>query len=99
VIVYLIVSVLLGTILGRFCNVRALFLASTFVLIIFIVRFAYGEHSLLRSLFEFAMLNTSLQISYVIGLFYYERLPPRDRNGRRFTPSHKASLNHKAFNS
>jgi hypothetical protein len=95
VIVYLILSVLLGTILGRFCNVRALFLAFTFILIIFIVRFAYGENSLLRSLFEVAMLNTSVQIGYLIGLFYYERLPPRDRQGRPYT----TSLNHKACNS
>jgi hypothetical protein len=57
VIVYLILSVLLGTILGRFCNVLALLLACIFVLFIFIVRFAYAELSLVRSLFEYVVLH------------------------------------------
>jgi hypothetical protein len=68
VTVCLILSVLLGAVLGRFCNVLALLLACTSVLVVFSVRFAYVEHSLLRSLFEFAVLTTSLQIAYLLGL-------------------------------
>ena len=89
-IVCLILSVSLGAILGRFCNVLALFPACTFVLFIFIVRIAYGEYSLLRSIFEFAVIITCMQIAYFLGLL------SGGREGSRFTPRHPASVNRAA---
>ncbi len=77
-IVYLILSVLLGSILGRFCNFLAVILACTFVLFIFILRFAYAEHSLVRSLFEYVVLITSLQIGYFLSVISDGRLRRRD---------------------
>jgi hypothetical protein len=69
----LILSALVGALLGRFCNVLALLLTCILVLFIFIVRFAYAEYSLVRSLFEYAVLTTSLQIGYFLGLFFEGR--------------------------
>jgi hypothetical protein len=86
VTVCLILSVLFGAILGRFCKVLALLLACAFILFIFIVRFAYGEHSLLRSLFEFAVLTTSLQIAYFLGLFSDGRVGRRDGTSGQVPP-------------
>ena len=50
----LIVSVLLGVVLGRFFKVLILVPASAFILAAVLVRSAAGEHDLLRPLLEFA---------------------------------------------
>jgi hypothetical protein len=68
VAILLIGSVLLGTVLGRFFKVLVLVPACALVLAAVLVRSADVEHGLLRPLFEFAVLITSLQIGYVSGL-------------------------------
>jgi hypothetical protein len=65
--ILLIWSVLLGAVLGRFFKVLVLVPAGAFVLAAVLVRSADVEHGLLRPLFEFAVLITSLQIGYVSG--------------------------------
>ena len=74
----LILSIVVGALLGRFYNVLALLLACTLLLFIFMVRFACAEQSLVRLLFEYAVLTASLQISYFLGLFSEEQLRSRD---------------------
>jgi hypothetical protein len=74
VIISLILSVVVGALLSRFYNVLTLLLAGTFLLFIFLVRFDCAEQCLVRSLFEYAVLSASLQISYFLGLFSDERL-------------------------
>jgi hypothetical protein len=64
----LIVSLLLGAVLGRFFKVLVLVPAGAFVLAAVLVRSADVEHGLLRPLLEFAALISSLQIGYVSGL-------------------------------
>jgi hypothetical protein len=66
--ILLIGSVLLGAALGRFFKVLVLVPACAFVLAAVLVRSADVEHGLLRPLLEFAVLITSLQIAYVLGL-------------------------------
>ncbi|MGH6936892.1 MAG: hypothetical protein ACRED2_12080 [Methylocella sp.] len=65
--ILLIGSVLLGVALGRFFKVLVLIPASAFVLGAVLGGSAHGEHGLLRPLLEFAVLNTTLQIGYVLG--------------------------------
>lgn len=69
--VLLIGSVLLGAVLGRFFKVWVLVPACAFVLAAVLVRSADGEHGVLRPLLEFAVLNATLQIGYVLGLLYF----------------------------
>jgi hypothetical protein len=64
----LIVSVLLGVVLGRLFKVLILVPASAFILAAVLVRSAAGEHDLLRPLLEFAILNAALQIGYASNL-------------------------------
>ena len=64
----LIVSVLLGVVLGRFFKVLVLVPACAFILAAVLVRSAAGEHGLLRPLLEFAILNAALQIGYASSL-------------------------------
>src|ERR1700704_2114294 len=68
VAVLILGSVLLGAVLGRFFKVLVLVPACALVLAVVLVRSADGEHGLLRALLEFAVLITSLQIGYVVGL-------------------------------
>jgi hypothetical protein len=70
VISSLVLSVMVGALLGRFCHVLALLLACTLLLF----RFACAEQSLVRSIFEYAVHTASLQISYFLGLFSEEQL-------------------------
>jgi hypothetical protein len=67
--ILLIGSVLLGAVLGRFFKVLVLVPACAFVFVAILVRSAYVEHGLLPPPLEFAVLITSLQIGYVLGLF------------------------------
>ena len=82
-------SVLLGAVLGRFFKVLVLVPACVLVLAVVLVRSADGEHGLLRALLEFAVLITSLQIGYVVGLVSHsipsvsERREPRPRRQPR----------------
>jgi hypothetical protein len=69
----LIGSVLLGAVLGQFFKVLVLVPAYAFVFVAILVRSAYVEHGLLRPLLEFAVLITSLQIGYVLGLCVDDR--------------------------
>ena len=66
--ILIIGSVLLGATLGRFFKVLVLVPACAFVFVAILVRSAYVEHGLLRPLLEYAVLITSLQIGYVLGL-------------------------------
>jgi hypothetical protein len=66
--ILLIWSVLLGAVLGRFFKVFVLVPACTLILAAVIVRSADVGHGLLRSLLEFAVLITSLQIGYASGM-------------------------------
>jgi len=95
----LIGSVLLGAVLGQFFKVLVLVPAYAFVFVAILVRSAYVEHGLLRPLLEFAVLITSLQIGYVLGLCVDEifpmvlrRLtaqnrPVRVSNGKAYAPA------------
>lgn len=82
-IVPLILSVLLGALLGRFCNVLVLLLACAFVLFIYILKFGFAEHGLAHSLFEYVALSTGLQIGYILGLFSDEPFNSRSCGVRR----------------
>ena len=64
----LMVSVLLGVVLGRFFKVLVLVPACAFILVAVLVRYAAGEHGLLRPLLEFAVLIAALQIGYASNL-------------------------------
>jgi hypothetical protein len=64
----LILTLLLGAVLGRFFKVLVLVPACAFALAAVLVRSADVEHGLLRPLLEFVVLITSLQIGYVSGL-------------------------------
>lgn len=66
--ILLIGSVLLGAVLGRFFKVWVLVPACAFVLAAVLIRSADVQHGLLRPILEFAVLITSLQIAYVLGL-------------------------------
>ena len=67
--ILLIGSVLLGAVIGRFFKVfLVLAPACAFVFVAILVRSAYVEHGLLHPLLEYAVLITSLQIGYVLGL-------------------------------
>jgi hypothetical protein len=68
VAILVIWSILLGAVLGRFFKVLVLVPACALVLAAVVIRFAEGEHGLLRQLLEFAVLNATLQIGYVSGL-------------------------------
>jgi hypothetical protein len=61
-------SVLLGAVLGWFFKVLVLVPACALVLAAVLVRSANLEHSLLRLLLEFGVLNATLLIGYVCGL-------------------------------
>ena len=75
-------SVLLGAVLGRFFKVLVLVPACALVL----VRSADGEHGLLRALLEFAVLITSLQIGYVVGLVSHSIPSVSERRGTTAAP-------------
>ena len=79
-------SVLLGAVLGRFFKVLVLVLACAFVLAVVLVRSADGEHGLLRPLLEFAVLITSLQIGYVVGLVSHSIPSVSERRGTTAAP-------------
>jgi hypothetical protein len=79
-------SVLLGAVLGRFFKVLALVPACAFVLAVVLVRSADGEHGLLRALLEFAVLITSLQIGYVVGLVSHSIPSVSERRGTTAAP-------------
>ena len=66
--ILLIGSVLFGAVLGRFFKFLILVPACGFVLGAVLVESTYVEHGLLRQVLEFAVLITSLQIGYVLGL-------------------------------
>jgi hypothetical protein len=67
----IIVSVLLGAVLGRFFKVWVLVPACAFILAAVLVRSAAVEHGLPRTLLEFGLLNATLQIGYVSGLLSF----------------------------
>jgi hypothetical protein len=71
VVIPLICCLLLGAILGRFFKVLVLVPASAFILAAVLVSSAAVEGGLPRTLLEFALLNTTLQIGYVAGLLYF----------------------------
>jgi hypothetical protein len=66
--ILLIGSVLFGAVLGRFFKFLILVPACAFVLGAVLVGSADVDHGLLRQVLEFAVLITSLQIGYVLGL-------------------------------
>ena len=66
--ILLIGSVLFGAVLGRFFKFLILVPTCAFVLGAVLVESTYVEHGLLRQVLEFAVLITSLQIGYVLGL-------------------------------
>jgi hypothetical protein len=68
VTILIIGSVLLGAILGRFFKVPVLAPAFALSLAMVVASSAYFGHSLLRTLLEFVVLITSLQIGYASGL-------------------------------
>jgi len=63
-----IVSVLLGTVFGRFFTVWVLVPACALTFAIVFASSAYYELGLLSTLLEFAVIATCLQIGYVFGL-------------------------------
>ena len=65
VVISIIVSVLVGAILGRFFKVLVLIPAFALILTAVLGRAIYFEHGLLRPAWEFAVLIMSLQIGYV----------------------------------
>jgi hypothetical protein len=76
----LIGSILLGAVLGRCFKVLVLVPACALVLAAVLAGSANVEHGLLRQLLEFAVLNATLQIGYVLGLvsiIHSQRLTPR----------------------
>jgi hypothetical protein len=79
-------SVLLGAVLGRFFKVLVLVPACALVLAVVLVRSADGEHGLLRALLEFAVLITSLQIGYVVGLVSHSIPSVSERRGTTAAP-------------
>ena len=79
-------SVLLGAVLGRFFKVLVLVPACALVLAVVLVRSADGEHGLLRPLLEFAVLITSLQIGYVVGLVSHSIPSVSERRGTTAAP-------------
>jgi hypothetical protein len=66
--ILLIGSVLLGANLGRSFKVLVLIPACALTLAIIVANSAYFGHSLPRTLVEFVVLITSLQIGYISGL-------------------------------
>jgi hypothetical protein len=56
------------------------------VLAVVLVRSADGEHGLLRALLEFAVLTTSLQIGYVVGLVSHSIPSVSERRGTTAAP-------------
>jgi hypothetical protein len=68
VTILVIWCILLGALLGRLFTSLVLVPACALVLAAVVIRFADGEHGLLRPLLEFAVLNATLQIGYVSGL-------------------------------
>jgi hypothetical protein len=68
VTILIIGSVLLGAILGRFFKVPVLAPAFALSLAMVVASSAYFGHSLPRTLLEFVVLITSLQIGYASGL-------------------------------
>jgi hypothetical protein len=66
--ILLIGSVLLGANLGRSFKVLVLIPACALTLAIIVANSAYFGHSLPRTLLEFVVLITSLQIGYISGL-------------------------------
>ena len=73
----IIMSVLLGAVLGRFFKVFILLPACAFILAAVLVRSFAGEHGLLRTLLELALLNATLQIGYaanLLSLFHSEHV-------------------------
>jgi hypothetical protein len=93
VTILIIGSFLLGAILGRFINVLVLAPAFALSLAMVAASSAYFGHSLSRSLLEFLVLITNLQIGYASGLLSHlipsisERrgAPPRPARSRRKT--------------
>jgi hypothetical protein len=86
VAILLIGSVLLGVVLGRFFKVWVLVPAGAFVLAAVLVRSTVVEHGLLRPLLEFAVLITSLQIGYVVGLVSHSIPSVSERRGTTAAP-------------
>jgi hypothetical protein len=91
VAILLIWSVLLGAVLGRFFKVWVLVPACAFLLAAVVVRSANGEHSLLRPLLEFAVLNATLQIGYVSGLVSNLIPSVSERRGTTAAPAPRAA--------
>jgi hypothetical protein len=81
----LIVSVLLGVVLGRFFKVLILVPACAFILAAVLVGSAAGEHGLLRPLLEFAILNAALQIGYASSLLSIFIRTPKKTRPRAFS--------------
>jgi hypothetical protein len=80
--ILLIGSVLLGAFLGRFFKVLVLVPACALILAAVLAGSPDAEHGLLRSLFEFAVLNATLQIGYVFGLLSYYIPRESQRQGK-----------------
>jgi hypothetical protein len=95
VAILLIWSVLLGAVLGRFLKVWVLVPAYAFLLAAVVVRSANGEHGLLRSLLELAVLIATLQISYVSGLVSHLLPSVSERRGTTAAPARSRRPNTK----
>jgi hypothetical protein len=91
VTILIIGSVLLGAILGRFFKVPVLAPAFALSLAMVVASSAYFGHSLLRTLLEFVVLITSLQIGYVFGLVSRSIPSVSGRRGTTATPAPRAA--------
>jgi hypothetical protein len=61
-------GVLFGMILGRFFKSFVLIPAGLLAIVLVLIKPAHMENSLLGWLVQFVVLNTSLEIGYVVGL-------------------------------
>ncbi len=84
----IILSVLLGAVLGRFFKILVLLPACAFIFVAVVVKSAALENGLLRTLLEFALLNVALQIGYVCSLLSFS--VPNAKHQRK--PAHAPRL-------
>lgn len=85
----IIMSVVLGAVLGRFFKVLVLLPSCALIVAAVVDRSAALEHGLVRTILEIAILNAALQISYVCSLLTISTPEVSQRQG---TPAHAPPL-------